>query len=84
MIAAIYAGKSTDQSSRRVKPACRRFTYVALRAPHGNPVHMHLRYGDERSSFQSLLAMSNGPEDKTKLDPWWSVYCAEGLSGCDK
>ena len=65
------------------EPACRRFSYVALRAPHGNPVHMHLRYGDERSSFQSFLGMSDGPEDKTKLDPWWSVYCTEGLSGCD-
>ncbi|HEV8531572.1 MAG TPA: hypothetical protein VGT00_09160 [Methylomirabilota bacterium] len=29
-------------------------------------------------------SMSDGPEDKTKLDPWWSVYCAEGRSGCDK
>jgi len=64
--------------------ACRKFTYVALRPPHGNPVHMHMRYGDDRSSFESLLAMSDGPEDKTKLDPWWSVYCAEGRSGCDK
>ncbi len=64
--------------------ACRRFSYVALRAPHGNPIHMHLRYGDEQSSFRALLMMSNGPEDKAKLDPWWSVYCVEGLSGCDK
>jgi len=64
--------------------ACRRFTYVALRAPHGNPVHMHMRYGHERTSFETLLALSDGPEDKTKLDPWWSVYCAEGRSGCDK
>jgi hypothetical protein len=45
---------------------------------------MHLRYGDEQSSFRALLMMSNGPEDKAKLDPWWSVYCVEGLSGCDK
>ena len=45
---------------------------------------MHMRYGDERASFETLLALSNGPEDKTKLDPWWSVYCAEGHSGCDK
>jgi hypothetical protein len=64
--------------------ACRKYTYVALRAPHGNPVHMHMRYGDERTGFEALLAMSDGPEDKTKLDPWWSVYCAEGRSGCDK
>jgi hypothetical protein len=63
--------------------ACEAFYYVAARAPHGDPVHMHLRYGDASSSFGKLLKMSDGPEDKTKLDPWWSVYCAEGVSGCD-
>jgi hypothetical protein len=64
---------------------CNKFKYVALRAPHGNPIHMHMRYGDANSSLDKLLAISNnGPEDKTKLDPWWSVYCAEGVSGCDK
>src|SRR5438105_12710043 len=51
--------------------SCRKFSYVIVRAPHGDPLHMHLRYGDDRSSFQSLLAISTqGPEDKTKLDPW--------------
>ena len=64
--------------------ACNQFKYVAMRSPHGNPVHMHMRYGDTNSSFEKLLAMSNAPEDKTKIDPWWSVYCAEGESGCDK
>jgi hypothetical protein len=64
--------------------ACQTFYYVTIRAPHGEPVHLHLRYGDAQSSFQRLLQMSNGPEDKTQLDPWWSVYCTEGVSGCDK
>jgi len=64
--------------------ACRTFYYVTIRAPHGDPVHLHLRYGDAQSSFRRLLQMSNGPEDKTQLDPWWSVYCAEGVSGCDQ
>ena len=63
--------------------ACKKFFYVTVRAPHGDPVHMHVRYGDDQSSFRQLLQMSNGPEDKTQLDPWWSVYCAEGVSGCD-
>jgi hypothetical protein len=63
--------------------ACNEFYYVLVRPPHGNPIHMHLRHGDQYSSFKKLLKMSNGPEDKTKLDPWWSVYCAEGVSGCD-
>jgi hypothetical protein len=62
---------------------CKAFYYIIIRVPHGDPVHMHLRYGDERSSFRKLLEMSDGPEDKTQLDPWWSVYCAEGVSGCD-
>jgi hypothetical protein len=64
--------------------ACNAFSYVAIRAPHGNPIHMHLRYGNAQSSFRELLQLSDSPEDKTKLDPWWSVYCVEGVSGCDK
>jgi hypothetical protein len=50
--------------------ACSAFQYVILRAPHGDPIHMHFRYGDGNSSFESLLS-------------WWSVYCAEGVSACD-
>jgi hypothetical protein len=49
---------------------CKTFYYLTIRAPHGDPVHMHLRYGDEQSSFRKLLEMSDGPADKTKLDPW--------------
>lgn len=63
--------------------ACNEFFYVIVRPPHGDPIHMHMRHGDQDSSFKKLLKMSNGPEDKTKLDPWWSVYCSEGVSGCD-
>ena len=66
-------------------PPCERFSYVIVRSPHGNPTHMHMRYGDTSTSFSKLLAISNiGPEDKTKLDPWWSVYCVEGVTGCDR
>lgn len=64
--------------------ACKDFYYVIVRAPHGNPVHMHLRYGNEESSFKKLLGNSTGPEDTTQLNPWWSVYCAAGQSGCDQ
>lgn len=63
--------------------ACNGYYYVIVRPPHGDPIHLHMRHGDQDSSFKKLLKMSNGPEDKTKLDPWWSVYCAEGVSGCD-
>jgi hypothetical protein len=63
--------------------ACKDFYYVTVRAPHGDPVHMHLRYGSAKSSFSKLLGNSTGPEDTTQLNPWWSVYCAEGVSGCD-
>ncbi|MBP5972843.1 hypothetical protein HW132_08885 [Brasilonema sp. CT11] len=67
--------------------ACNQFYYVILRSPHGDPgkIHMHMRYGDANSSFLNLLNQSNvGPEDKTKINPWWSVYCTEGVSGCDE
>lgn len=64
--------------------ACNKFYYVIVRAPHGNPIHMHMRYGDANSSFDNLLRLSNAPEDKTKIDPWWSVYCAEGETACDR
>jgi len=64
-------------------PACSGFKYVILRSPHGEPAHMHMRYGSESSSFESLLNMSTGESDTTKLDPWWSLYCAEGVTACD-
>lgn len=64
--------------------ACNNFYYVILRSPHGNPVHMHMRYANAESSFDKLLNLSDSPEDKTKIDPWWSVYCNEGVTGCDQ
>lgn len=68
--------------------ACNKFYYVILRSPHGDPggpLHFHMRYGDANSNFLTLLNLSKaGPEDKTKIDPWWSVYCTEGVSGCDQ
>ncbi len=64
-------------------PNCIGFKYVALRSPHGDPVHMHFRYGGETSSFEELLKMSLTPEDKAKINPWWSLYCAEGVTACD-
>lgn len=63
--------------------SCETFTYVILRAPHGDPVHMHLRYGGRNSSFQELLNISTLPEDPANFNPWWSTYCAEGVTGCD-
>jgi hypothetical protein len=45
--------------------ACQKFFSATVRAPHGDPVHLHVRYGDDQSSFRQLLQMSNGPEDKT-------------------
>jgi hypothetical protein len=62
---------------------CNKFYYVILRSPHGNPVHAHMRYGNAKSSFRKLLNLSNGPENPSSLDPWWSVYCKAGVSGCD-
>jgi len=64
-------------------PACNAFRVVAFRSPHGNPVHMHFRYSDGSRNHQALLAMSNDRENAATYDPWWSTYCAEGVSGCD-
>ncbi len=63
--------------------ACSGFKYVALRAPHGDPIHMHVRYGGLNSSFEELLGHSTGEADTNRLDPWWSLYCAEGVTACD-
>lgn len=66
------------------KEACSGFKYVALRSPHGEPVHMHFRYGGENSSFKTILSQSTGESDPKKLNPWWSLYCAEGVTACDQ
>ncbi|MDX2272846.1 MAG: hypothetical protein NW237_13005 [Cyanobacteriota bacterium] len=63
---------------------CNQFKYVILRSPHGDPVHMHLRYGDDKSSFQALLDNSLMAEDEATFNPWWSTYCAQGVSRCDE
>ena len=65
-------------------PACNQFKYVTLRAPHDQPVHLHFRYGDDKSSFQALVSMSTAPEDNAKFNPWWPVYCGVGKTACGK
>lgn len=64
-------------------PTCAGFQYVALRSPHGDPIHMHVRYGGEASSFEELLQMSLAEADAAEINPWWSLYCAEGVTACD-
>lgn len=64
-------------------PACAGFSYVALRSPHGEPIHTHVRYGGENSNFEQLLNMSLAETDRAELNPWWSLYCAEGVTACD-
>lgn len=63
--------------------ASNNFSYVILRSPHGDPVHMHMRYGNAEFSFRQLLDLSDAPEVKDNINPRWSVYCAAGESGCD-
>ena len=63
--------------------ACNNFSYVILRSPHSNPVHMHMRYGNASSSFRQLLNLSNAPENKNSINPWWSVYYSAGVPGCE-
>lgn len=49
---------------------CSKFKYVISRSPHDNPIHMHLRYGDD---IEELLNMSKDPKDD-KFNPWWADY----------
>ncbi|MBW4552776.1 MAG: hypothetical protein KME35_16945 [Aphanocapsa sp. GSE-SYN-MK-11-07L] len=65
-------------------PACKQFQYLSFTAPHGDPIHMHFRYGDEKSSFQTLVSMSTAAEDSAKFNPWWSTYCGDGKTACGK
>ncbi len=50
---------------------CSEYKYVISRSPHGEPIHMHFRYGQD---VEALLAMSNDAEDN-RFNPWWATYC---------
>lgn len=59
---------------------CSPYKYVISRSPHGDPIHMHLRYGDD---VEALLANSNAEEDEN-FNPWWSTYCdIDRTTSCD-
>ena len=59
---------------------CMNFKYVISRSPHGDPIHMHLRYGED---VEALMAMSDDEKDK-KFNPWWATYCAiDRTTSCD-
>ena len=59
---------------------CGPYKYVISRSPHGDPIHMHLRYGND---LDALLEMSNAEEDEN-FNPWWSTYCdIERTTACD-
>ncbi len=65
-------------------PGCQKFQYLVLTAPHGNPIHMHLRYGDAKSSFDALLKLSHETENAAKFNPWFATYCGAGKTRCGK
>ena len=59
---------------------CENYKYVISRSPHGDPIHMHLRYGED---VDELLAMSNDQEDEN-FNPWWATYCdIDRTTSCD-
>ncbi len=59
---------------------CSKYKYVLSRSPHGDPIHMHLRYGDD---VERILAMSNDAEDD-QFNPWWATYCdINRTTACD-
>lgn len=59
---------------------CMNYNYVISRSPHGDPIHMHFRYGND---VEALLAMSNDEEDSS-FNPWWATYCdIDRTTSCD-
>lgn len=60
------------RKKKNYKGNCEKFSVVISRSPHGDPVHMHLRYGE---NVDSLLAMSTMEKDTANFNPWWSLYC---------
>ncbi|TXB60543.1 hypothetical protein [Phaeodactylibacter luteus] len=59
---------------------CASYQYVISRSPHGDPVHMHLRYGDD---VEALLALSQAEGDQ-QFNPWWATYCdIDRTTSCD-
>ncbi len=59
---------------------CLPYAYVISRSPHGDPIHMHLRYGKD---VEALLTMSNDEVDEN-FNPWWATYCdIERTTACD-
>lgn len=60
---------------------CDSYAAVISRSPHGEPAHLHLRYGGD---VQELLAMSTAPVDSARFEPWWALYCEPGrTTTCD-
>lgn len=66
------------EESEKQDVNCKKFKYVAIAPPHGNPAHMHLRYGDEKSSLQAVLNISNEQE------AWTPTYCGSGKTRCGR
>ncbi len=70
------------KSEEKQDLACNKFKYVALTAPHDEPIHMHFRYGDKQSNFEALLKMSNAIAEPAKFNPWFATYCGGGKTKC--
>jgi len=64
--------------------ACNQFKNLILTAPHGEPLHMHFRYGNEQSNLEALLNMSKAPTDAAKFNPWFATYRGGGKTACGK
>lgn len=73
-------------SDEKQDKACNQFKYLIVTAPHGEssgePIHMHFRYGNEQTSFTTLLKMSNAPKNPAQFNPWFATYCGGGKTTC--
>lgn len=63
---------------------CNQFKYLILTAPREEPIHLHFRYGNEQSSLEALLKMSNAPKNAASFSPWFATYCGAGKTECGK
>jgi hypothetical protein len=72
------------EKDEKQDPACNQFKHLIVTAPHGDPIHMHFRYGSGKSNVQTLVNMSTTPEDVGKFNPWWATYCGSSKTRCGK
>jgi hypothetical protein len=66
------------EADDKLDPKCQKFKHLTIVPPHGEPTHMHIRYGDEKNNATKLLNMSQAEK------PWFPTYCGIGKTVCNE